>query len=144
MDALPIQERVDVPFNSTVNAEYLGDTVPVMHACGHDSHIAILLGTAKLLSAMKNLAGTIKFIFQPAEESPPPDEEGGAPLMIKEGAMDDPKVEVIFGLLLSQRSRSEELNTNPVHLWQAVIGSLKSKGKRLTRRFPGLVSIRSW
>jgi amidohydrolase len=72
MDALPIKERVDVPFQSTVTAEYLGNTVPVMHACGHDSHVAMLLGTADVLSAMKNeLAGTVKFIFQPAEEGPP-------------------------------------------------------------------------
>lgn len=99
MDALPIKERVDVPFKSTVMSEYMGDTVPVMHACGHDSHIAMLLGTAEVLSSMKDkLAGTVKFIFQPAEESPPPDEEGGAPLMIKEGVMDDPKVDVTFGL----------------------------------------------
>jgi len=99
MDALPVQERVDVPFKSTVTAEYLGKTVPVMHACGHDSHVAMLLGTAEVLSSMKNeLAGTIKFIFQPAEEGPPGDEEGGAPLMVKEGVMDNPKVDVIFGL----------------------------------------------
>lgn len=99
MDALPVQERVDVPFKSTVTAEYLGQTVPVMHACGHDSHVAMLLGTAEVLSSMKNeLPGTIKFIFQPAEEGPPGDEEGGAPLMVKEGVMDNPKVDVIFGL----------------------------------------------
>jgi amidohydrolase len=99
MDALPIKERVDVPFKSTVTAEYLGQTVPVMHACGHDSHIAMLLGTAEVLSSMKNeLPGTIKFIFQPSEEGPPGNEEGGAPLMVKEGVMDNPKVDVIFGL----------------------------------------------
>jgi amidohydrolase len=99
MDALPIKERVDVPFKSTVTAEYMGQTVPVMHACGHDSHIAMLLGTAEVLSSMKkDLAGTVKFIFQPAEEGPPGNEEGGAPLMVKEGVMDDPKVDVIFGL----------------------------------------------
>ncbi len=99
MDALPVQERVDIPFKSIVTAEYLGNTVPVMHACGHDSHIAMLLGTAEVLSSMKkDLAGTIKFIFQPAEEGPPGNEEGGAPLMVKEGVMDDPKVDVVFGL----------------------------------------------
>jgi len=99
MDALPIKERVDVPFKSTVTAEYLGQTVPVMHACGHDAHIAMLLGTAEVLSSMKNeLPGTIKFIFQPSEEGPPGNEEGGAPLMVKEGVMDNPKVDVIFGL----------------------------------------------
>jgi amidohydrolase len=99
MDALPIKERVDLPFKSTVTAEYLGNTVPVMHACGHDSHVAMLLGTAAVLSSMKkDLAGTVKFIFQPAEEGPPGDEEGGAPLMVKEGVMENPKVDVIFGL----------------------------------------------
>ena len=99
MDALPVQERVDIPFKSTVKAEYLGQTVSVMHACGHDSHVAMLMGTAEVLTAMKkDIAGTIKFIFQPAEEGPPGDEEGGAPLMVKEGVMDDPKVDVIFGM----------------------------------------------
>lgn len=99
MDALPVQERVDVPFKSTVTADYNGQTVPVMHACGHDTHVSILMGTAEVLSKMKkDLAGTVKFIFQPAEEGPPGDEEGGAPLMIKEGAMDNPKVDAIFGL----------------------------------------------
>src|SRR4030095_6864876 len=82
MDALPVAERVDIPFKSTVTADYLGQTVPVMHACGHDSHVAMLMGTAEVLASMKNeLAGTVKFIFQPAEEGPPGDEEGGAPLM---------------------------------------------------------------
>jgi amidohydrolase len=99
MDALPIKERVDLPFKSTVTAEYLGNTVPVMHACGHDTHVAVLLGTAEVLSSMKkDLVGTVKFIFQPAEEGPPGDEEGGAPLMIKEGVMNDPKVDVVFGM----------------------------------------------
>lgn len=99
MDALPVAERVDIPFKSTVTADYNGQTVPVMHACGHDSHVSILMGTAEVLSKMKkDIAGTVKFIFQPAEEGPPANEEGGAPLMIKEGAMDNPKVDVIFGL----------------------------------------------
>ncbi|HET9056902.1 MAG TPA: amidohydrolase [Chitinophagaceae bacterium] len=102
MDALPVFERVDIPFKSTVKAEYNGQTVPVMHACGHDSHVSILMGTAEVLSKMrKDLAGTVKFIFQPAEEGPPGDEEGGAPLMIKEGVMDNPKVDAIFGLHIS-------------------------------------------
>ncbi|HEY4147346.1 MAG TPA: amidohydrolase [Chitinophagaceae bacterium] len=99
MDALPIKERVDLPFKSTVTAEYLGQTVPVMHACGHDSHVAMLMGTAEVLASMKkDLAGTVKFIFQPAEEGPPGDEEGGGYLMVKEGVMDNPKVDVVFGL----------------------------------------------
>ncbi|MRG48525.1 amidohydrolase [Chitinophaga sp. SYP-B3965] len=99
MDGLPVLEKVNLPFKSTVTAEYLGQTVPVMHACGHDSHIAILMGTAEVLAAMKkDIQGTVKFIFQPAEEGPPGDEEGGAPLMVKEGVMENPVVDAVFGL----------------------------------------------
>lgn len=99
MDALPVKERVDVPFKSTVLAEYMGDTVSVMHACGHDSHVAMLLGAAEVLSSMKkDVPGTVKFFFQPAEEGPPGTEEGGAPLMVKEGCMDNPKVDAVFGM----------------------------------------------
>lgn len=102
MDALPVPERVNVSFASKVRADYLGDTVPVMHACGHDAHVAILMGTAEVLSSMKKeISGTVKLIFQPAEEGPPGDEEGGAPLMVKEGVMDNPKVDAIFGLHIS-------------------------------------------
>lgn len=114
MDALPIKERANVPFKSTVMSEYMGDSVPVMHACGHDSHVAMLLGTAEVLSSMKDqIAGTVKFIFQPAEESPPPNEEGGAPLMIKEGAMDDPKVDVIFGLHIESKIEIGKIEYKP-------------------------------
>ena len=99
MDALPVKERVDVPFKSTVRAEYMGDTVSVMHACGHDSHVAMLMGAAEILAAMKKeVPGTVKFFFQPAEEGPPGTEEGGAALMVKEGCMDNPKVDVVFGM----------------------------------------------
>ena len=99
MDALPVRERVNIPFASTDSTEFLGQKVPVMHACGHDAHIAMLLGTAEVLSSMKKeIAGTVKFIFQPAEEGPPGDEPGGASLMVKEGAMNNPKVDVIFGM----------------------------------------------
>ena len=99
MDALPIVERVDLPFKSVVRSEYNGDQVGVMHACGHDTHVAMLMSVAEILSSMKkDLKGTIKFIFQPAEEGAPAGEEGGADLMIKEGVMEDPKVDVIFGL----------------------------------------------
>ena len=105
MDALPVKERVDIPFASKAVGEYLGNEVPVMHACGHDIHMAILMGTATVLSSMKkDIAGTIKFIFQPAEEGPPGDEEGGAPLMIKEAVMDNPKVEAIFGLHINSQT----------------------------------------
>jgi amidohydrolase len=105
MDALPVYERANLPFKSIDSADYLGQQVPVMHACGHDSHVAILLGTAEVLSAMKKeVPGTVKFIFQPAEEGAPGDEEGGAPLMIKEGVMDHPKVDAIFGLHINSQT----------------------------------------
>jgi len=99
IDGLPVKERVDVPYKSNAIAEYQGNQVPVMHACGHDTHTSILMGTAEVLASMKkDSAGTVKFFFQPAEEGPPVDEEGGAPLMIKEGVMDNPKVDAVFGL----------------------------------------------
>jgi len=102
IDGLPIKERVDVPYKSTVVSDYLGQQVPVMHACGHDTHIAMLMGTAEVLASMKkDVAGTVKFIFQPAEEGPPGDEEGGASLMVKEGVMENPKVDAIFGIHIS-------------------------------------------
>lgn len=93
MDALPIQENNDLPYASVNRG--------VMHACGHDSHMAILMATAEILSKNKNFDGTVKFIFQGAEEGPPPGEEGGARMMIKEGVLDNPKVDVIFGLHIS-------------------------------------------
>jgi amidohydrolase len=99
MDALPLVERTPVPFASKVKTTYNGQEVGVMHACGHDSHVAIMMSVAEVLAGMKNeLKGTVKFIFQPAEEGPPVGEEGGAALMIKEGVLDDPKVDVMFGL----------------------------------------------
>lgn len=105
MDALPVYERANLPFKSLDTAEYMGATVPVMHACGHDTHVAILLGTADVLVAnKKDVPGTVKFIFQPAEEGAPAPEEGGAPLMIKEGVMDNPKVDAIFGLHINSQT----------------------------------------
>ncbi len=105
MDALPVKERVDIPFASKVTADYLGTMVPVMHACGHDTHIAILMGAAEVLAGMKDkLKGTVVFIFQPAEEGPPGDEEGGAELMVKEGVMDNPKIDAIFGLHINSQT----------------------------------------
>lgn len=99
MDALPIRERVDLPFASRVKSVYDGSEVDVMHACGHDTHVAMLMSVAEILTGMKNdLRGSVKFIFQPAEEGPPPGEEGGAALMVKEGVMENPKVDAIFGL----------------------------------------------
>jgi amidohydrolase len=99
IDALPIVERVNIPFASKQKSTYNGQEVGVMHACGHDTHVAMLMSVAQILAGMKNdLKGTIKFIFQPAEEGPPEGEEGGAPLMVKEGVMDNPAVDAIFGL----------------------------------------------
>lgn len=102
MDALPVTERTDVPFASTATSIYQGKEVGVMHACGHDTHMAILMGVAKILTEMKeDLSGTVKFIFQPAEEGAPVGEEGGAQLMVKEGVLKNPDVDVIFGLHIS-------------------------------------------
>jgi amidohydrolase len=99
MDALPVTEDTGYPFASTVRAEYLGQEVGVMHACGHDIHTAVQLGVASVLASMRALIpGTVKFIFQPAEEGPPPGEEGGADLMVKAGVLDNPRPSAIFGL----------------------------------------------
>jgi len=99
IDALPVTERNDLPFKSNVRSTYNGKETGVMHACGHDSHVAILMGVAEVLSQMKSeLHGTIKFIFQPAEEGAPKGEEGGAELMVKEGVLKNPDVDAIFGL----------------------------------------------
>ena len=99
MDALPVVEQVDVPFKSTVRSTWNGLDVGVMHACGHDNHMAIMLGVATIFARMRDqLPGTIKLIFQPAEEGPPTGEQGGAELMVKEGVLDNPKVDAIFGL----------------------------------------------
>src|SRR6266853_6946622 len=99
MDALPVCEQVDLPFASKQRATFNGQEVGVMHACGHDCHVAILMGVAELLcSAQAHMRGKVKFIFQPAEEGPPAGEEGGAALMIKQGVLENPRPEVIFGL----------------------------------------------
>ena len=99
MDALPVTENNTLPFASKVKTTYNGKETGVMHACGHDAHVAILMGVAEILAGMKKeLKGTVKFIFQPAEEGGPKGEEFGAELMVKEGVMENPKVDVIFGL----------------------------------------------
>jgi len=100
LDALPVTEEVDLPFKSTVRSTFNGKEVGVMHACGHDAHMGMLLGVAEVLAQLRpQLHGTVKFIFQPAEEGAPSGEEGGAALMVKEGVLsDEPKPEVIFGL----------------------------------------------
>jgi amidohydrolase len=102
MDGLPVPERNDLPFRSTARGEYNGEEVPVMHACGHDTHVAILMGVARILTELKeDLPGTVKFVFQPAEEGAPKGEEGGAELMVAEGILEDPAVNAAFALHIS-------------------------------------------
>ncbi len=114
IDGLPVLERVDSPWKSTAIGEYNGNEVPVMHACGHDTHIAILMGTAEVLTTIKSeLKGTVKFIFQPAEEGAPKGEEGGAKLMVKEGVLKNPDVEAIFGLHISSGTHVGQINYKP-------------------------------
>ncbi len=104
MDALPVAEEVDLPFASKVRTQWNGETVGVMHACGHDAHVAILMGVAEVLAGLRSsLRGSIKFLFQPAEELPPEGEEGGAKLMVEQGAMDNPRPAVVFGLHVTSR-----------------------------------------
>ena len=104
MDALPVTEQVDVPFASKVKSIWNGDTVGVMHACGHDAHVAILMGVAQVLAGLRDrLPGTVKFIFQPSEEMPPEGEDGGAKMMIAEGALANPVPQAIFGLHITSR-----------------------------------------
>lgn len=105
MDGLPVKEENDLPYRSTQMGEYNGQEVPVMHACGHDTHMAMLMGAAKILTGMKSeLRGKVKFIFQPAEEGAPAGEKGGAEIMVKEGVLKNPDVDVIFGLHISANS----------------------------------------
>jgi amidohydrolase len=114
MDALPVVERAPVPFASTVKSKYLGQEVGVMHACGHDTHVAMLMGAAEILAGMKEaLAGTVVFIFQPAEEGAPPGEKGGASLMVEEGVLKDPKVDAIFGLHINSKTEVGKIRYKP-------------------------------
>jgi len=99
MDALPVTEQVDVPFASKARAQWNGQDCGVMHACGHDAHTSILMGVAELLAGLRaEIQGTVRFIFQPAEETPPIGEDGGAKMMVEQGCLENPKVEAIFGL----------------------------------------------
>ncbi len=103
MDGLPVTEKTGLPYASTVRGEYQGREVGVMHACGHDNHVAILMGAAEVLAAVRaDLPGTVKFLFQPAEEGPPKGENGGAKMMIAEGALQNPAVDAVVGLHISQ------------------------------------------
>ena len=98
MDALPVSEQNDLPYRSEVKATFSGQETGVMHACGHDTHVAILMGVAEYLAQNNDFTGAVKFIFQPAEEGPPQGEKGGARLMVEEGVLENPKVDAIYGL----------------------------------------------
>jgi amidohydrolase len=114
MDALPVAENNDLPFASKVKTIYNGKETSVMHACGHDAHVAIMMGVAEILAGMKkDLKGTVKFIFQPAEEGGPKGEEFGAELMVKEGVMENPTVDVIFGLHMNSLIEVGKITYHP-------------------------------
>lgn len=132
MDALPVTERTDVPFASTATSMYQGKEVGVMHACGHDTHMAILMGVAKILTEMKeDLSGTVKFIFQPAEEGAPQGEEGGAELMVKEGVLQNPDVDVVFGLHINDATPVGTIRYRPEGIMASVNSfSLDIQGKQ--------------
>lgn len=140
MDGLPVKERADISFASKVTTQFNGQTVNVMHACGHDTHVAILMGVAEVLAANKaNIKGTVKFIFQPAEEGPPEGEEGGAKLMVKEGVLENPKVEVIFGLHINAQTPIGQINYKPKGTMAAAdIFRIKVKGKQTHGAYPWL------
>lgn len=121
MDALPVTERTPLPFASTVKTQYNGQEVGVMHACGHDAHVAMLMGVAEILAPLKNeLKGTVKFIFQPAEEGVPRGEEGGAEMMVKEGVLLNPTVDVIFGLHIKSDIEVGKIGYRPGGIYAGV------------------------
>lgn len=131
MDALPVTERVNIPFASKARTTYNGQEVGVMHACGHDTHVAMLMATAEVLTAFKNeIQGSIKFIFQPAEEGSPDGEEGGAALMVKEGVMENPKVDMVLGFHIESDIEAGEIHYKPGSFMAAADWfSIEVKGK---------------
>lgn len=132
MDGLPVVERVDLPFASKVITEYEGQEVGTMHACGHDTHMAMLMGAAKILTDISDeLTGKIKFIFQPAEEGAPQGEEGGAGFMVKKGVLKNPDVDVIFGLHINSLLEVGQINYKPEgYMASADIFRIKITGKQ--------------
>lgn len=132
MDGLPVTERVDLPFKSQAKTEYNGQQTGVMHACGHDTHVAMLMGAAEVLASVKaDLKGTVKFIFQPAEEGAPEGEEGGAKLMVKEGVLENPKVDAIFGLHINSQTEVGTIKYRPGATMAAVDSyAIRVKGKQ--------------
>ncbi|KAA9333159.1 amidohydrolase [Hymenobacter busanensis] len=140
MDGLPVTEERKVPFASKERVLYNGQEVGVMHACGHDAHTAMLLGTANVLSQMKNdLHGTVKFLFQPAEEGPPAGEEGGAALLVKEGALDNPKVDAVFGLHVNAQTEIGQLKYRAGGMMASSdVFTVRVKGKSAHGAYPWL------
>lgn len=138
MDGLPVTERNSLAYASKETAEYNGQQVGVMHACGHDAHVAMLMGAAEVLVGMKaKLNGTVVFIFQPAEEGPPAGEEGGAPLMVKEGVMDNPKIDAIFGIHISSGLEVGKIAYKSGSIMAASDWfSIKVKGKQTHGAYP--------
>lgn len=137
IDALPVTEETNLPFASKVRTTYLGQDVGVMHACGHDIHTTVQMGVATVLNAMKaELPGTVKFIFQPAEEGPPPGEAGGASLMVKEGVLENPRPQAIFGLhafsemAVGDIGYSEGPALSAADTWEVKIVGRQSHGAR--------------
>jgi len=140
MDALPVTENTDLPFASTVRTTYLGKDVGVMHACGHDVHVAVQMGVISVLAQMRNqIPGTIKFIFQPAEEGPPPGEEGGAEVMLADGVFNNPKPEAVFGLHTFSELNVGQLGYTPGPAFAAVDHFIiKIRGKQAHGAAPHL------
>ncbi len=145
MDALPITELTDVPFASKVKSTYNGQEMGVMHACGHDAHVAILMGVAEILAGMKkDLKGTVKFIFQPAEESPPKGEKGGATLMIEQGVLEKPKVDVMFALHMNAQVEVGKITYRPGGFFAAAADfkiTVKGKGTHGAEPWSGIDPI---
>lgn len=140
MDGLPVTERNSLAFASKETAEFNGQKVGVMHACGHDTHVAMLMGAAEVLAGMKSqIKGTVVFIFQPAEEGPPAGEEGGARLMVKEGVMDSPKIDAIFGIHINSGTEAGKIGYKSGAIMAASDWfSIKIKGRQTHGAYPWL------
>ena len=140
MDGLPVEERTDLPFRSTATGEYNGDLVPVSHACGHDTHMAILMGAAEVLAGMRDeIAGTVVFLFQPAEEGAPKGEEGGAELMVKEGVLTRHGVDAAFALHINSQLEAGHIGYRAGGLWAGVDDMrITVKGRQSHGAYPWL------
>jgi len=138
MDGLPVTERVDVPFASKETAVYLDKDVGVMHACGHDTHTAMLMGAAEILASKRDeIAGTIVFLFQPAEEGAPPGERGGASVMVEEGALKNPDVDVVFGIHINSQTPAGIIKYRPTGIMAASDGlKIEIEGSQTHGAYP--------